>query len=61
MGKGDFGYFGSGTEGYIHYMQSVESSKNGGGGGGRKPSQNGGCLTTIVIVLGAILALVIAF
>lgn len=61
MGKGDFGYFGKGTEGYIHYMQAFNESQKGGGGGGRKPSQNGGFLTAVISVLGAILLLVIAF
>lgn len=61
LGNGDYGYFGSGTEGYIHYMQSFEETNKGGGGGGRKPSQNGGCLTLIVTVLGAVLLLIMAF
>ena len=61
MGKDDFGYFGKGTDGYIHYMQFMESNQKGGGGGGRKPSQNSGCLTVIGSVIGAILLLIIAF
>ena len=61
MANDDYGYFGKGTDGYIHYMQFMESNKKGGGGGGRKPSQNSGCLTAIVSVIGAIFLLIIAF
>ncbi|PKM73618.1 MAG: HFLK protein [Firmicutes bacterium HGW-Firmicutes-16] len=60
MAKGDFGYFGKGLNGYIHYQVFQESQK-GGGGGGRKPSQNSGCLTMIGSILGAALLLVILF
>lgn len=45
----DYGYFGKGTEGYIHYMQAQEeiSGKKGGGG---KRGGNGGCLGTLLVI-----------
>lgn len=49
MGNDDYGHFGKGTEGYIHYMQAFNETQK--GGGGRKPSQNSGCLTTIISVI----------
>jgi len=55
MAKDDFGYFGKGLNGYIHYQVFQESQK---GGGGRKTSQNSGCLTTIVSVLGLVMTLI---
>ena len=60
MGKGNFGYFGTGTNGYIHYMQFMESTKKG-GGAGRKPSRNSGCLTVIISALEVIMLLIWAF
>lgn len=46
----DFGYFGKGTDGYIHYMQAFNETQKG-GGGGRKPSSNNGCLTSVIFVI----------
>ena len=43
----DYGYFGKGTEGYVHYMQAFNESNKGGGGGSRPPS-GGGCLSAII-------------
>lgn len=57
----DYGYFGKGSTGYVHYQQTFNrcfGSGSGGGGGGRKPSNNNngsgnndGCLTLIAIFL----------
>lgn len=56
--KNDYGYFGKGTEGYIHYMQAQEeiSGKKGGGG---KRGGNGGCLGTLLVI--CLLVLTCAF
>jgi hypothetical protein len=45
----DYGYFGKGINGYVHYMQAQQenSSGRGNGGGGKK----GGCLTIVLVVL----------
>lgn len=43
----DYGHFGKGTEGYIHYMQAFNESNNG-GGGGKRQSSGSGCLTQVV-------------
>jgi hypothetical protein len=45
----DYGYFGKGTEGYIHYMQAQDeiSGKKRGSGGKR----GGGCLQTMLVIL----------
>ena len=51
----DYGYFGKGTEGYIHYMQAQgESSRKNGGGG--KRGGNGGCLSTLLILCVLVIA-----
>ena len=34
--SGDYGYFGKGTGGYVHYMQAFKESNKGGGGGPKK-------------------------
>lgn len=48
--KNDYGYFGKGTEGYIHYMQAQgEASGKKRGGGGRRGG-NGGCLGTLLVI-----------
>lgn len=48
----DYGPYGTGFDGYSHYMQAVdESQKGGGGGGGRGPSSNTGCLSFVLYVL----------
>lgn len=33
----DWGYFGSGSSGYGHYMTAFHRNSGGGGGGGKKP------------------------
>jgi len=52
----DYGYFGKGTEGYIHYMQAQEkiSGKKGGG------KRGGGCLQTTLLAF-CLLVLLCAF
>ncbi|MEN6339247.1 MAG: hypothetical protein ABFD03_03895 [Clostridiaceae bacterium] len=56
--KNDYGYFGKGTEGYIHYMQAQdETSGKKRGGGGRS---GGGCLQTVLLAL-CLLVLLCAF
>ena len=47
----DYGYFGKGTEGYIHYMQAVNESNK--GGGGKRPPKSG-CLTQVIGVMAII-------
>ena len=44
----DFGFYGKGAEGYVHYMQAFNESKKGGGGG--KPPSGSGCLTLIITI-----------
>jgi hypothetical protein len=61
MKNDDYGYFGKGTEGYIHYMQSFDETQKKSDGGGRKPSSNSGCLTSVISVLGAVLILSLLF
>ncbi|MGI6192375.1 MAG: HFLK protein [Christensenellales bacterium] len=49
----DFGFYGKGLTGYMHYMLSTGSGGNNGGGGG---GGNGcGCLILIVIAVGFVL------
>lgn len=48
----DYGYFGKGITGYVHYNEAVKRSSGGGGGNGS--GGNGGCLITILIVLGVL-------
>lgn len=43
----DYGYFGKGTEGYVHYMQAVEESSGKKGNGSGK--RGGGCLQTMLL------------
>ncbi len=54
----DFGPYGKGFDGYVHYTQAFDEAKK--GGGGRGPSSNGGCLTGIISLFLA-LALVLAY
>ncbi len=45
----DFGFYGKGLDGYVHYKQSFDSiNKGGGGGGGKRPPTGGGCLTVVI-------------
>ncbi|NMA25103.1 MAG: HFLK protein [Clostridiales bacterium] len=50
MGNDDYGYFGKGLEGYVHYTQAVNEARKG-GGGGRRPPRNSGCLTAAAGVI----------
>lgn len=54
----DYGPYGQGLDGYVHYMQAFNETQRGGGGGGRKPSSNSGCLTSIISIMGALLIVV---
>lgn len=54
MKNNDYGYFGKGPEGYVHYMQAVNEAQKS-GGGGRRPPRNSGCLTAITGVIAAVL------
>ncbi len=54
----DYGYFGKGTEGYVHYMQAVEESSGKKGNGGGK--RGGGCLQTMLLAF-CLLVLLCAF
>ena len=42
----DYGYFGKGSTGYAHYMQSFNSNNKGSGGG-----DGSGCLIVGIIVI----------
>lgn len=44
----DFGYFGKGINGYVHYNQSFDRNFKGGGGGG---NGGGGCLTAFLPIV----------
>lgn len=55
----DYGYFGKGTEGYIHYMQSFnENFGNGKGGGGKRPPKSG-CLTQIIGIISIVVIILV--
>ncbi len=47
----DYGYFGKGIDGYVHYMQSVDESKR---SGGSRPPSKSGCLTSVLFVCSGI-------
>lgn len=42
----DYGYFGKGITGYVHYNEAVKRNSGGGGGGG-----GGGCSTTVLVLV----------
>lgn len=46
---GDYGYFGKGSGGYAHYMQTFNAAHGGGGGG--RGGGNGGCLGVVLLVI----------
>jgi len=46
--KDDYGYFGKGTTGYVHYMEAFKRNNN---GGGKKPRGKNGCLSTLLILI----------
>ena len=51
MRNNDYGYFGKGTTGYVHYMQAFNRSFGNGGGSNGGGSGNGcGCLIAAVII-----------
>ena len=59
----DYGPYGSGLDGYVHYAQAVDESQKGGGGGGGT-SSNGGCLTSVISVMAfvfMVVALIVHF
>jgi hypothetical protein len=49
----DYGFYGKGLDGYVHYTQSVDeiSKGNRGGGGGKQPSGNGRGSPIVVIAI----------
>ena len=62
----DYGYFGKGTDGYVHYMQafnesqkSAGSSRSGGSGGSSTAKNNSGSIWVIALIIYAILQLII--
>ncbi len=56
--KDDYGYFGKGTTGYVHYMESF--NRNNGGGGKQPSGGKSGCLSTLVLLaLGVAICLLI--
>ncbi|MEA4815305.1 hypothetical protein SDC9_152045 [bioreactor metagenome] len=48
----DYGYFGKGIDGYVHYMQSFNDNFGKSGGGKRPPKS--GCLMQIVGVIAVV-------
>ena len=45
--KDDYGYFGKGTTGYVHYMEAFNRNN----GGQKKPSgPRSGCLSTLLVL-----------
>lgn len=50
----DYGPYGKGLDGYVHYMQAFNEEEKRGGGGGKKPPGGGGCLGSVIMVLGII-------
>lgn len=54
----DYGFYGSGLSGYIHYTQGVKEAS---GSHGNKPVQsNSGCLSSVLSIIGALLLFYIA-
>lgn len=59
-GYGDYGYFGKGQDGYVHYMQSFHDNFGKGGGGGRPSGGGGGnLLKAVFYILVAVILIVI--
>ena len=44
----DYGYFGKGSSGYAHYMQSFNENNGGGGHGGGGGGDGSGCFLAIL-------------
>ncbi|MGI5971486.1 MAG: hypothetical protein ACOX7P_07190 [Oscillospiraceae bacterium] len=55
----DFGIYGKGLNGYVHYTQAVNDSRKGGGGG--KPPSGCGCLTLAASAFALIAIIIAAF
>ena len=55
MSDDDYGFYGKGLDGYVHYTQGVEEAEKGSSGGGPKKSGDGsttkGCIAIIVIAV----------
>ena len=51
--RDDYGYFGKGIDGYVHYMQAQDEGKKRGPGGG----SGGGCLSVLLVALGILLGI----
>lgn len=45
----DYGYFGKGSSGYAHYMQSFNENNGGGGNGGGGDGDGSGCFIAIIV------------
>ena len=45
----DYGYFGEGITGYVHYTEAMKRNSGGGGGGGG--NGGGGCGSTLIAIL----------
>ena len=56
----DYGYFGKGSSGYAHYMQTFNAA-HGGGGGSKGGGSNGGCLGVVLVILFAGRVLMLPF
>ncbi|NLV86945.1 MAG: hypothetical protein GX025_06985 [Clostridiales bacterium] len=54
----DFGPYGKGIDGYVHYTQAIDEAKKGGGKG---PSPKGGCLTNIISIFIALALVLVCF
>jgi hypothetical protein len=52
----DFGFYGKGIDGYVHYKQSYEEINKNGGGGGGSPG-NGGKGKWGLVILAALVLL----
>lgn len=48
--SGDFGPYGKGLSGYVHYTQAVDEARK---RGRRKPPPKGGCFTLVLLILAA--------
>jgi hypothetical protein len=56
----DYGFYGKGTDGYVHYMQAVDASQK---GRTKKPKVGCGCLiavvTTVIITIIAVFSIIL--
>ena len=51
--RDDYGYFGKGIDGYVHYTQAQGEGKRRGSGGG----SGGGCLTAVLLAVGILIGI----